>query len=119
MATDLWPDFKIEQKTRGVRQVLDEAGEELKQKTAGLIEFRARLHQIQRGANPTTIYTCNLYVPKIDYVYSDYVYVRAPLTGATRHKWALKTGQTNGPSQTRMSCGRSWRKSSTPDSPNS
>lgn len=87
MATELWPDFKIETKPRGVRAVLEEAGQELKGKTGGLVELRVFLHSIEQGNLPTALYRGDLYVPKIDYTFSGFVIGKAPLTGFPVAVW--------------------------------
>jgi hypothetical protein len=65
-ATDLWPDFHIDSKPRGVRQILEEAGEGLKEKTGGLVEFRVWPDE-ERDREFPIRYRCDLYVQKMDY----------------------------------------------------
>ncbi len=65
-ATDLWPDFAIDLKPRGVRQILEEAGKGLKEKTRGLIAFRVTPSVGQDALYPFR-FRCDLYVSNIDY----------------------------------------------------
>lgn len=67
-ATDLWPDFKIESKPRGIRQILEEAGQGLKEKTNGLVQFRVWPAESQRSEFPFRL-RCQLRVEKLDYDY--------------------------------------------------
>jgi hypothetical protein len=66
--TDLWPDFKFDPKPRGVRQILEEAGQGLKGKTNGLVEFRVWPVEGQKPGLPFR-YRCDLRVEKMDYNY--------------------------------------------------
>ncbi len=67
-ATDLWPDFQIEVKPRGVRQMLEDAGRGLKEKTKGLVEFRVWAMDSHNTDKPFR-YRCDLHVENIDYAY--------------------------------------------------
>ena len=65
---DLWPDFKIDPKPRGIRQMLEEAGEGLKPKTKDLVEFRAWPADGRSPEFPFR-FRCELYVRTLDYHY--------------------------------------------------
>lgn len=67
--TDLWPDFTIEPKPRGVRQILEEAGRGLKEKTKGLVTFM--VHRAEDRGSPLFPfrYRCDLYVENLDYAF--------------------------------------------------
>ncbi|MDB5311101.1 MAG: hypothetical protein JWO38_5303 [Gemmataceae bacterium] len=66
-AADLWPDFPIDPKPRGVRQILREAGAGLKENTNGLIEFRV----FPRGdvRDGTYLFDCELVLLDLDYTF--------------------------------------------------
>jgi hypothetical protein len=66
--TDLWPDIKIEPKPRGVRQMLEEAGQGLKEKTHGWVEFQVWPVEGQKPGLPFR-YRCELHVRNLDYSY--------------------------------------------------
>ncbi len=78
-AIDLWPDFKIDAKPRGVRQMLEEAGEGLKEKTNGLVDFRVWPDE-DRDRDFPVRYRCDLYVRKMDYNFALFA-VHASATG--------------------------------------
>jgi hypothetical protein len=65
---DLWPDIKIDPKPRGVRQILEEAGAGLKQKTKGLVEFLVLPMESHRSDLPFRL-RCYLRVEALDYNY--------------------------------------------------
>ncbi|MBN9119800.1 MAG: hypothetical protein J0I06_11685 [Planctomycetes bacterium] len=79
-ATNLWPDFKIDPKPRGIRQVLEEAGSGLEDKTKGIVGFRVL--PLDRSDNPALPFRfrCDLYVEKLDYNYP-LLYVSSAATG--------------------------------------
>jgi hypothetical protein len=66
MATDLWPNFTVNQLARGIKQVLEDAGRGLKEKTHGVVEFRVTP---AIGGDPLYPfrYRCDLHVPKLSY----------------------------------------------------
>jgi hypothetical protein len=67
--TDLWPDIPFDPKPRGVRQILEEAGRGLKEKTNGLVDFRVWPGE---GLNPARFpfrFRCDLRVDRLDYNY--------------------------------------------------
>ena len=66
--TDLWPDIAFEPKPRGVRQMLEEAGSGLKDKTGGLVEFRVWPLDGRTPGFPFR-FRCDLRVDKLDYDY--------------------------------------------------
>jgi hypothetical protein len=66
--TDLWPDIKIDPKPRGVRQILEEAGRGLKEKTNGVVEFRVWPADGRSEEFPFR-FRCELRVEKLDYNY--------------------------------------------------
>src|SRR5437773_916147 len=66
MATDLWPDFTTEKNTRGIKHVLEDAGQGLKEKTRGLVEFRVSPSVSTDPLYPFR-FRCDLYVPKLSY----------------------------------------------------
>ena len=66
--TDLWPDIPFDPKPRGVRQILEEAGRGLKDKTHGLIDFRVYPVEGQKPGLPIR-YRCDMRVEKMDYNY--------------------------------------------------
>jgi hypothetical protein len=86
-ATDLWPDFKIDPKPRGIRQILEEAGQGLKAKTNGLVEFRVWPVESRSGPYPLRL-RCELYVAKLDYAY----FLMEVDTAATGFPVELRTG---------------------------
>ena len=61
--TSLWPDFPSEVPPRGMRQMLEEAGGDIGQKTGGTIEFRVKV--FPEGNN--LIHDCYLVVPRVGY----------------------------------------------------
>ena len=67
-ATDLWPDFKIDPKPRGIRQILEEAGQGLKEKTNGMVAFRVLPTEGRKFEFPFRL-RCELYIEKLDYNY--------------------------------------------------
>ena len=78
--TDLWPDFTIEPKPRGIRQMLEEAGRGLKEKTNGLVTFRVLpATNRDRPAFPF-LYRCELYVETLDYTFP-LLYVNVGMDG--------------------------------------
>lgn len=44
MPASLWPDFPPEAKPRGMRQMLEEAGGDIEEKTQGAIQFRVKVY---------------------------------------------------------------------------
>jgi hypothetical protein len=68
MVTQLWPEFQVEDKPRWVREVLDEAGRELKAKTKGVVELRIIPFQSDHPVYPFG-YECQLSVPKLEFVF--------------------------------------------------
>lgn len=84
-ATDLWPDIPFEPKPRGVRQILEEAGAGLKEKTKGLVEFRVWPEQGETADFPFR-YRCDLRVDKLDYNYLLLEVLSAP-TGFPVEVW--------------------------------
>jgi len=66
-ATDLWPNFKIEPKPRGIRQMLEEAGSGLQEKTNGIVTFRVWPLDNDRNRKFPFRFRCDLYVEKLDY----------------------------------------------------
>lgn len=79
-ATSLWPDFKIDPKPRGLRQMLEEAGSGLDTKTNGIVTFRVWPLDNERDRTFPFRYRCDLYVAKFDYSYP-LLYVNASATG--------------------------------------
>jgi hypothetical protein len=77
---DLWPDFAIEPKPRGIRQMLEEAGRGLKEKTNGLIAFRVQLSESQARPARPFLYRCELYVENLDYAFP-LLYVNVGMDG--------------------------------------
>jgi hypothetical protein len=67
--TDLWPDFAVEPKPRGIRQMLEEAGRGLKDKTRGLITFRVQPAENRGSPLFPFRYRCELYVENLDYAF--------------------------------------------------
>jgi hypothetical protein len=78
-ATNLWPDFKIDPKPHGIRQMLTEAGNGLKDKTGGVVGFRVWPLDNDDRTFPFR-YRCDLYVERFDYNYP-LLYVNASATG--------------------------------------
>ncbi|MCI0702759.1 MAG: hypothetical protein L0241_16890 [Planctomycetia bacterium] len=77
MATDLWPDIAIDQTTRGIKQILEEAGRGLKEKTNGLVEFHVSPSLSVDPLYPFR-FRCDLHVPKLAYSFSLVVVESAP-----------------------------------------
>jgi hypothetical protein len=63
----LWPDFPPAARPRGIRQMFEEAGAGLEEKTGGLVRFEVRVLPPQDGG--TFRYDGVLRVPKIDYAH--------------------------------------------------
>jgi hypothetical protein len=70
MTPDLWPDITIDQHPRGIKQILEEAGRGLKDKTHSLVEFRVTPY-VSGGVDPLYPFRfrCDLHVPKLPYSY--------------------------------------------------
>lgn len=64
IGTDLWPDFNITVPPRGVRQILQEAGAGIKEKTNGLIDFEVRVYGDRENA---VVFDCYLTVRRLNY----------------------------------------------------
>lgn len=73
MSTDLWPEFKIDT-SRGMRQMLEDAGQGLEEKTGGVVKFRVS-RPMQKGYGFR--YECDLVVPSAQYSYP-LIHVEAP-----------------------------------------
>jgi hypothetical protein len=73
-ATNLWP------KPRGIRQMLEEAGEGLKEKTNGIVTFRVWPLDNDRDRKFPFRFRCDLSVEKLDYNYP-LLYVNSSATG--------------------------------------
>ena len=79
-ATDLWPNFQIEPKPRGIRQMLEEAGTGLKEKTNGIVAFRVWPMDNDRNHKFPIRYRCELRVDRMDYEFP-LLYVNSSATG--------------------------------------
>lgn len=69
MSPTLWPEFTVESTPGGIRAVLDEAGEELRRKTDGRVEFRSFLSEVGYGPTDPFTYEGELFVPTLNYKY--------------------------------------------------
>jgi hypothetical protein len=69
MPTDLWPEITIDQNTRGIKQILEEAGWGLKEKTHGVVEFRVA-PSVTADLQYPFRFRCDLHVPKLSYSFS-------------------------------------------------
>jgi hypothetical protein len=77
MITDLWPDITIDQSTRGIKQILEEAGQGLKEKTHGFVEFRVAPSVSADPLYPFR-FRCDLWVPRLSYSFSLVLIESAP-----------------------------------------
>jgi hypothetical protein len=77
---DLWPNFTISPKPRGIRQMLEEAGSGLKVKTNGIVAFRVWPIDNDRNRKYPFRFRCDLHVEKLDYNFP-LLYVDASATG--------------------------------------
>jgi hypothetical protein len=63
MATSLWPDFPTDVKPRGVRQMLEDAGGDIAEKTHGVVQFRVRTY----SEGDKFYHDCYLLVPRVGF----------------------------------------------------
>ena len=59
--TSLWPEFSAQAKPRGMRQILENAGGDIAEKTRGVVEFRVKTY----SEGDKFYHDCYLVVPRV------------------------------------------------------